>query len=623
MATPGADGYRCNMCPHAALDKVALQRHMRTHNGARPFECALCRFAFTTKANCERHLRNRHSKCSRDEVKSSIIYHPSEDPGNDPDQHTVKRSLFAEAGAEDATLRRHSLDVATMTSASEDEERDERGASEQGADDQLDDQDDPGRQSPLDLSKKRPPSPPADEDLDQDEVQADEEEEEEEEDEQPQDLSRKPVPKESSSAAVTPTSHPLLHNNHAAPGPLQSPEAAATAAGAGAALPFPLYVNPYQGLAPGLASGLAPGLGATLGATPNGLPGALPFSYYPGLLRSLQLGQLGPVGGLVMEPMRLLQRPPFLSTAASPAESPVSSLAVPPEADCIVACPAASPKSERSSASESHLQQQSSVSSGGSSSSKMVMKNGVLMPKQKQRRYRTERPHVCEHCSARFTLSSNRERHVKHQHPQFWSQRHRGPGGGGPGGLHHTGPGTPPSGSGPQPVDASTPLRAPSDTPSKHEEDDEDEGLVIDEERPSSEDHHGDDDGTEGDAEDEFHPKVDKEKPTEDLASVSRLLDNASIQSFRQFLRDGRDGEDPVTLPSALPHPATPCSAPSREAREAREEPLSLASEEDMDEEGLVAGSPSEGNNSGSEQVRIGLSALTFPRLSCDSGSTV
>jgi hypothetical protein len=57
---------------------------------------------------------------------------------------------------------------------------------------------------------------------------------------------------------------------------------------------------------------------------------------------------------------------------------------------------------------------------------KMVIKNGVLMPKQKQRRYRTERPFACEHCSARFTLRSNMERHVKQQHPQFWSQRPRG-----------------------------------------------------------------------------------------------------------------------------------------------------------------------------------------------------
>lgn len=56
---------------------------------------------------------------------------------------------------------------------------------------------------------------------------------------------------------------------------------------------------------------------------------------------------------------------------------------------------------------------------------KMVIKNGVLMPKQKQRRYRTERPFACDHCSARFTLRSNMERHIKQQHPQYWAQRQR------------------------------------------------------------------------------------------------------------------------------------------------------------------------------------------------------
>merc|ERR1719322_681055 len=47
---------------------------------------------------------------------------------------------------------------------------------------------------------------------------------------------------------------------------------------------------------------------------------------------------------------------------------------------------------------------------------KMVIKNGVLMKKQKQRRYRTERPHECACCNARFTLRSNMERHIKQQH---------------------------------------------------------------------------------------------------------------------------------------------------------------------------------------------------------------
>ena len=69
------------------------------------------------------------------------------------------------------------------------------------------------------------------------------------------------------------------------------------------------------------------------------------------------------------------------------------------------------------------------LSSDTESNYKMVIKNGILMRKQKQRRYRTERPYGCDQCSARFTLRSNMDRHMKQQHPNTYSQRPRsGPG---------------------------------------------------------------------------------------------------------------------------------------------------------------------------------------------------
>merc|ERR1719410_265328 len=60
---------------------------------------------------------------------------------------------------------------------------------------------------------------------------------------------------------------------------------------------------------------------------------------------------------------------------------------------------------------------------------KMIIKNGILMRKQKQRRYRTERPYGCDQCTARFTLRSNMDRHMKQQHPDTYNQKARkGPG---------------------------------------------------------------------------------------------------------------------------------------------------------------------------------------------------
>ena len=38
----------------------------------------------------------------------------------------------------------------------------------------------------------------------------------------------------------------------------------------------------------------------------------------------------------------------------------------------------------------------------------------------------TERPYGCDHCSARFTLRSNMERHIKQQHPEHWASKPRG-----------------------------------------------------------------------------------------------------------------------------------------------------------------------------------------------------
>merc|ERR1719300_1003751 len=84
------------------------------------------------------------------------------------------------------------------------------------------------------------------------------------------------------------------------------------------------------------------------------------------------------------------------------------------------------PTSKVSNMSEDGTNSDSNNKKDNEAQYKMVMKNGVLMKKQKQRRYRTERPYSCQSCTARFTLRSNMERHIKQQHPETWGDKLRG-----------------------------------------------------------------------------------------------------------------------------------------------------------------------------------------------------
>ncbi|KAF6197747.1 hypothetical protein GE061_008713, partial [Apolygus lucorum] len=139
---------------------------------------------------------------------------------------------------------------------------------------------------------------------------------------------------------------------------------------------------------------------------------------------------------------------------------------------------------------------------------KMVIKNGVLVPKQKQRRYRTERPFGCDHCQARFTLRSNMERHIKQQHPEFWSQRQR-------------------SGSRKQRENRVEPKEIPQGV----------KAAIVEQ------------------------IKIKEERRDGDLASVSKLLDNASAQTFRQYF-DREEEDEEGLVASNSEHSSEESSAP-------------------------------------------------------------
>lgn len=523
----GPGPYRCNMCPHSSLDKAALVRHMRTHNGDRPYECAVCNYAFTTKANCERHLRNRHSKVTREDVKRSIIYHPSEDPNNDEvnsklniSREEIKRSIIfttpENEHREDAErlhndrstpvthfvrepaiafkdrnltipslprdlsivipqprdiLRAHcSIEAVShnvpliqeesiqprlkvkllcqLTQIPEFHECDP--VREPDSEDEIEAAEESYPIKPINYSSEVPM------DLSTGECQED-----------VLDLSKKRIDKVEEvpvSDAETENYIPKTiesNNNHTAAmfektqlflaqqqllkeAHLQKMDPAAS-----------FYANQLSQL---YRTGAAfPGLG---------LPPAFPLNHFHFLqhnpyfspptnpkelaeikekiqkeiIRGLQLSGGAIVGmeqhnivsnmALATERLQAFHQQALNNTASpdikphTPAPIIKVEEDVKPPLHINTDTPSTIPYSNPIMSSPK-IHKKEAVATHSPNSVKMVIKNGVLMPKQKQRRYRTERPFSCEHCSARFTLRSNMERHIKQQHPQYWSQRQR------------------------------------------------------------------------------------------------------------------------------------------------------------------------------------------------------
>ncbi|XP_017472012.1 PREDICTED: uncharacterized protein LOC108363230 [Rhagoletis zephyria] len=400
-----AGPFRCNMCPYSSCDKAALVRHMRTHNGDRPYECAECNYAFTTKANCERHLRNRHAKTTREEVKRAIIYHPSED--STCDDPAKKLHIFSSPDFDDdmelqyqqhqpkdrSTPVSHLKEMLTAESMTAKPLKIQVKSLEQ-----LLDKSTGSIGSFNDSYEERPAPPPntqqpetAPIDLSMDVL----------------DLSKKPslkpIENEAPVAEPTPAENSIdpekkidifsyVKENLNMPKMLELWSLSAQ-------FPFmpdfrPLMNQMFAGAAAGNPF-VPPGIDmnkANMPAPPNLTPPMLPH------LNSLMGDKLN------------------VHPHTAPADQNVMNQMLPKS---MMTPPA--PHSPMSMPRHSHIPP--TVLPGGPV--KMVIKNGVLMPKQKQRRYRTERPFACEHCSARFTLRSNMERHVKQQHPQYYAQRHR------------------------------------------------------------------------------------------------------------------------------------------------------------------------------------------------------
>ncbi|XP_005175232.2 ras-responsive element-binding protein 1 [Musca domestica] len=456
-----AGPFRCNMCPYSICDKAALVRHMRTHNGDRPYECAVCNYAFTTKANCERHLRNRHAKTTREDVKRAIIYHPSEDSScDDPNKkqhlfsspeidddseyyshqpHPKDRStpvshlkeMLTQGGGDHSTNKPVKIQVKNLN------ELLDKSSASSGYGDSYNDK----RAVDNNISSSSSSAAPIDMSMDV------------------LDLSKKPNntqtnaqnPPEPKVALDAPL--PLLQKDNAIPTVL--PSATATAKTDEANKPADLSALEKQqqqflmGPQPWLSDPaqylqqlyriqlLFPQLNPFLMPNSPFMPNNLDFQKLAPFFRTM-LGATGAAAAANATPS-LADLEKLMNPAASlPAMPPMSPLM----SEKSNGQPLASSKpAGLLSPNPSHLNIPRHVVNPSAMAGsqpphlpptmlsngpvKMVLKNGVFMPKQKQRRYRTERPFACEHCSARFTLRSNMERHVKQQHPQYYAQRQR------------------------------------------------------------------------------------------------------------------------------------------------------------------------------------------------------
>lgn len=432
----------------------------RTHNGDRPYECALCNYAFTTKANCERHLRNRHAKATRDEIKRAIIYHPSEDSSCD-DPHK-KMAMFAatDFGASplpdaDMLVNHHSH----HQQPSRDHSRDSKENRTSTPVSHLKEMLMPNvlssptmvpmlpkhSSSPLSLSQQQQMH----------KIQV---------------KSLEKLIKNGEEVVVRPhvvekmvvsDALDLTKKGEAekiVDRPVSPLPAQMAAAAAMAGMPFmdmallkkqeelllaqqqlfkeampklgpaqyfqELYRNfLFPGAFPFMPFFGAPNGGPVVPGVPASAEETAPIMPNPMLdiKNFMQSKEANAATAAMMSGGSALLNP---AAFFSPNSMLPNQLAQTPTQQQPLKPQMKSPEIPNDLMKTLQMPGTPTGASQGGSV-KMVIKNGVLMPKQKQRRYRTERPFACEHCSARFTLRSNMERHIKQQHPQYWAQRQR------------------------------------------------------------------------------------------------------------------------------------------------------------------------------------------------------
>uniref|UniRef100_A0A0K2VAG4 Pebbled [Tribolium castaneum] n=1 Tax=Lepeophtheirus salmonis TaxID=72036 RepID=A0A0K2VAG4_LEPSM len=353
--------YVCNVgrCIYSSNDKSTLARHMRGHTGEKPFECKICHFGFTTKANCERHVKNKHSKLNREQIRESMILHESDDPN----------------------FQSH-LDLLSDKQQGMEEDSDENEKVLKG------------------LSKPPPVFfAPYHSSLFRSANVTDEEKsspEKNSDDESESHMEKRPFKTEGIPLDLSrPTKKVKLNDHHGfIPFKNKSEDDFPFSSSNGPlceTIPSNVTSTPLPSLSNNESNSNAPTLPLPPPQFPLIFPHLMNSSFdFPTFFFAQQeilrrqaayaasantTTPLGPNPGLLFKHLLNLQNN---------------------------STPLLSPPSQTDNKSENDY--------------KLVIKDGVLMKKQKQKRYRKERPYACDRCDAKFTLRSNMERHIKNQH---------------------------------------------------------------------------------------------------------------------------------------------------------------------------------------------------------------
>ena len=448
--------YHCNVCTLFYPDRAALGRHMKIHTGERPYECRRCNFAFTTKANCERHMKNRH-ELTREELAENMNVLPSDSrvtkPRSPPPPQ--QRALLTVSGdltactVCDASFGEYTPAVQHVKKFHPTKDPAQvlnaRGVVRSSA------------PSPAEVTQRPLPLPPL----------------------LPLPVGLPEGPLSTQSRSSTPRSVPRP----------ASPPAPAD----GDSAPLDLSRRSERSEAapemPQLSSAEQALRSAALMQMPYCVPFPMPF-FMPMINKQMEemLAQTRSAdlssGGGILTPAQM--------QAALQSAFNVGALGQVP--------PAPLTEEHRETEDENAL---NLTPTGASSAFGTPAAIDDPRKKQKQRRYRTVRPFQCVHCDARFTLSTNMDRHVKNTHPDKWEPKSRGARRSATTVSPMASPGEPPLASEPGPSGsaAATVVCVESD---------DEGGLVIDE--PS------------------------RDEP--DLASVDRLVVSAQAQTCQQYFRD-------------------------------------------------------------------------------------